>query len=37
MLKNLEILIFACDVVVEKFLTPLAVCSTINLYFCQLS
>ena len=37
MLKNLEILIFACNVVVEKFLTTLAVCSTKNLYFCQLS
>lgn len=37
MLKNLEILIFACDVVVEKFLTTLAVFSTKNLYFCQLS
>lgn len=37
MLKNLEILIFTCDVVVEKFLTTLAVCSTKNLYFCQLS
>lgn len=37
MLKNLEILRFACDVVVEKFLTTLAVCSTKNLYFCQLS
>ena len=37
MLKNLKILIFACDAVVEKFLTTLAVCSTKNLYFCQLS
>ena len=37
MLKNLEILRFACDAVGEKFLTTLAVCSTKNLYFCQLS
>lgn len=37
MLKNLDMLRFAYADVVEKFLTTLAVCSTKNLYFCQLS